>query len=42
VLVGPPTFALVSALTSGYRTAFALLGALVLASGARLIVRHRK
>ena len=42
VLVGPPTFALVSALTSGYRTAFALFGALVLASGARLIVRHRK
>ena len=42
VLVGPPSFALVSALTNGYRLAFALFGALVLASGARLIVRHRK
>jgi MFS family permease len=42
VLVGPPTFALVSALTGGYRAGFAIFGALVLASGARLVVRHRK
>ena len=42
VLVGPPSFALVSALTNGYRAAFALFGAVVLASAARLIVRHRQ
>ncbi len=42
VLVGPPTFALISALTSGYRAAFALFGTVVVASGARLIMRHRK
>ena len=42
VLVGPPTFALVSAMTGGYRCAFALFGALALASGARLVARHRK
>ena len=42
VLVGPPSFALVSALTNGYRAAFALFGAFAMASGARLIVRHRQ
>jgi len=42
VLVGPPTFALVSSLTGGYRAGFALFGALAVASGARLIARHRK
>jgi len=42
VLVGPPAFALISAMTGGYRVGFALLGALAIASGARLIVRHRK
>jgi MFS family permease len=42
VLVGPPTFALISAMTGGYRVGFAIFGALAIASGARLIVRHRK
>jgi sugar phosphate permease len=42
VLVGPPAFALISAMTGGYRVGFALFGAITLASGARLIVRHRK
>jgi len=42
VLVGPPAFALISALTGGYRAGFAIVGALALASGARLVVRHRK
>lgn len=42
VLVGPPTFALVSALTGGYRAGFALFGAFAIASGARLVVRHRR
>jgi len=42
VLVGPPTFAMISALTGGYRAGFAIVGALALASGARLIARHRK
>jgi MFS family permease len=42
VLVGPPAFALISAMTGGYRAGFAIFGALTLASGARLIVRHRK
>ena len=42
VFVGPPAFALISALTGGYRAGFAIFGALVLASGARLVVRHRK
>jgi MFS family permease len=42
VLVGPPTFALVSALTGGYRAGFAIFGAFALASGVRLIGAHRK
>jgi MFS family permease len=42
VLVGPPAFALISAMSGGYRAGFALFGALTLASGARLVVRHRK
>ncbi len=42
VLVGPPAFALISASTGGYRAGFAIFGALVLASGARLVSRHRK
>jgi MFS family permease len=41
VLVGPPAFALISALTGGYRAGFAVFGALTLASGARLVARHR-
>jgi len=32
----------VSSLTGGYRAGFALFGALAVASGARLIARHRK
>jgi MFS family permease len=42
VLVGPPAFALISAMTGGYRVGFAIFGALAIATGARLIVRHRK
>jgi MFS family permease len=42
VLVGPPAFALIAAISGGYRAGFALFGALTLASGARLVVRHRK
>ena len=42
VLVGPPAFALISAMTGGYRVGFGLFGAVALASGARLVVRHRK
>ena len=42
VLVGPPAFALISAVSGGYRAGFAIFGALVLASGARLVVRHRR
>jgi MFS family permease len=42
VLVGPPAFALISAMTGGYRAGFALFGALALASGLRLVVRHRR
>jgi nitrate/nitrite transporter NarK len=42
VLVGPPIFALVSALTGGYRAGFALFGAFAIASGARLVLRHRR
>jgi MFS family permease len=42
VVVGPPTFALVSALTGGYRTGFAVFGALTVACGLWLLVRHRQ
>jgi MFS family permease len=42
VVVGPPTFALVSALTGGYRTGFAIFGALSVACGLWLLVTHRK
>jgi MFS family permease len=42
VLIGPPMFALVSALTGGYRTGFAAIGALSLGCGVRLLLRRRK
>jgi MFS family permease len=42
VLVGPPTFALISALTAGYRVGFAVFGTLSAACGLWLLVRHRK
>ena len=42
VLVGPPTFALIAAVTGGYRVGFAVIGALSMACGLRLLVRHRK
>ena len=42
VVVGPPTFALVSALTGGYRTGFVVFGALSVACGLWLLVTHRK
>jgi hypothetical protein len=35
-------FALVAALTGGYRTGFAVIGALSLGCGVRLLVRRRK
>jgi len=42
VLVGPPTFALIAALTGGYRSGFALFGALSIACGIGLLARKGK
>jgi len=42
VVVGPPAFALISALTGGYRTGFLLFGGLSIACGVRLLVKHRQ
>jgi predicted MFS family arabinose efflux permease len=42
VVVAPPTFALVSALTGGYRAGFALFGGLSVACGLRLLVKRRE
>ena len=42
VVFGPPAFALVSALTGGYRTGFAVFGALSVACGLWLLVKHRQ
>ena len=42
VLIGPPAFALVSALTGGYRVGFAIFGTVSIAAGLLLLVRHRK
>lgn len=42
VMTGPPVFALVAALTGGYRTSFAAFGALTLASGLWLLLRRTK
>jgi len=41
-VVGPPAFALISALTGGYRTGFLLFGGLSIACGVRLLVKHRQ
>jgi MFS family permease len=42
VMVGPPAFALVSALTGGYRVGFAMFGTASLACGAWLLARHKR
>jgi MFS family permease len=42
VLFGPPVFALIAAITGGYRVGFAAFGALSVACGLSLVVRHRK
>ena len=42
VLIGPPAFALVSALTGGYRTGFAAFGSFSLACGLWLLTRRRQ
>jgi MFS family permease len=42
VLIGPPVFALLSALTGGYRVGFATFGTISIAIGALMLVRHRK
>jgi hypothetical protein len=42
VLVGPPVFALVSALTGGYRTGFAIFGTISIVTGLLVFIRHRK
>ena len=42
VVVGPPTFALIATLTGGYRTGFVVFGAVCVASGFGLLVRHRQ
>jgi len=41
VLVGPPAFALIAAITGGYRVGFVTFGALSAACGIRLMARHR-
>jgi MFS family permease len=42
VLIGPPAFALISALTGGYRVGFAIFGTIAIAIGTLMFVRHRK
>jgi len=42
VVVGPPVFALISALTGGYRTGFAVFGGLSVGCGLWLMIRRRK
>jgi MFS family permease len=42
VLVGPPVFALVSALTGGYRIGFAIFGTISIVTGLLVFIRHRK
>ena len=42
VLVGPPMFALVSALTGGYRIGFAIFGTISIVTGLLVFIRHRK
>ena len=42
VMLGPPVFALIAALTGGYRSGFATFGGLALACGLWLLVRRKK
>ncbi len=42
VVTGPPTFALISALTGGYRIGFAVFGGLSIACGFWLLARNRQ
>ena len=42
VVVGPPTFALIAALTGGYRTGFAVFGGLSVGCGLWLLARNRQ
>lgn len=42
VLIGPPTFAAIAALTNGYRVGFAVFGALSLLRGLTFLVKRRK
>jgi len=42
VVVGPPAFALIAALTGGYRVGFALFGGLSVGCGLWLLVRRKK
>ncbi len=42
VMTGPPVFALVAALTGGYRTSFAAFGALTFGSGLWMLLRRTK
>ncbi len=42
VVIGPPTFALIAALTGGYRAGFAVFGSLSIGCGLWLLVRNRK
>lgn len=42
VVVGPPAFAAISAATGGYRTAFVAFGAVAIACGGWLFIRHRR
>jgi len=42
VVIGPPTFALIAALTGGYRAGFVVFGALSIGCGLWLLARHRQ
>jgi len=42
VVTGPPTFALIAALTGGYRTGFAVFGGLSISCGLWLLARNRQ
>ena len=42
VVTGPPTFALIAALTGGYRTGFAVFGGLSIGCGLWLLARNRQ
>jgi MFS family permease len=42
VLVGPPVFAAIAALTNGYRVGFAVFGGISLLCGLTFLIKHRK